>query len=623
MTFKEERPVVFDFWSGWFGCMASTSARSTSRTEQRSPDFGRQLKPWAWIWPGLWVALLTGSGVFCGWALLWLTRIPPLPDCDQITPFHATRDMLYCAKAQARTGEPNNLVQSVLLTVNWPKADANYPEAQEIMKDSSEQILVLANRWAQAGKLEAAVKLAGEIPPSSPLRKPAQAMIYEWQQDWAKGEAIEADIRTALAAQDWAGAQNQLQALKTLKGNYWLTTRFNFWHHQIKVEQDAWQQLLASRNIAAPGRAEGLQQAIILARGIDLRSQVWATAEQEVNQWSQTLLQVGLEQWNAGNREAALALVSVVPPSPELTPAAADLLRLSQAQRLAAQVSSDGEGIVPRYGHLLNLMEAIAAVNQIPADSAFATVGQSSLTVWQAQLEDLQRLKFGTMVAKLGQTITYRWAMHQAQQIEQGRPRRIQGQTLIADWRLSIERIEDRPTLLQARALAQPGTIPDMQAAIAKASEVELGRALRIEAQTLIADWQQEIQTIEDRPILDAAIVLANQGKLPEAITEAQKIQPDRALYDRAQTLIQDWTTTIQIAEDQPILDKAKNLAYVGSLTAAINLASQIAPGRALYGEARSAIALWKAERAYIWSIWEAEGRSTPASPAPDAAESE
>jgi hypothetical protein len=52
-------------------------------------------------------------------------------------------------KAQARTGEPNNLVQSVLLTANWPKTHANYDDSQEILKDASEQILVLANRWTR------------------------------------------------------------------------------------------------------------------------------------------------------------------------------------------------------------------------------------------------------------------------------------------------------------------------------------------------------------------------------------------------------------------------------------------------------------------------------------------
>ena len=71
----------------------------------------------------------------------------------------------------------------------------------------------------------------------------------------------------------------------------------------------------------------------------------------------------------------------------------------------------------------------------------------------------------------------------------------------------------------------------------------------------------------------------------------------------------------------KPLLDEAKDLAYVGSLTAAINLASQIAPGRALYDEAQRAIGLWKAEREYIWSIWEEQGRPTPDGDSPDDAE--
>ncbi|MFH7244829.1 MAG: hypothetical protein ACHWZW_18500 [Spirulina sp.] len=606
--------------------MASTSARSRSAVRDRQnqgEDDRALLKPLGWIWPGLWLVLLTGSGVFCAWALLWLTRIPPLPDCNQITPFHSASDMLYCAEAQARTGEANNLTQAVLLTVNWPPTDAKYEEAQEVLKSASEQILVLANRWAQAGRLEDAVALAGTIPLNTPLRSSAQAVIFEWRQEWEQGQALEADLKTALAAQDWEQSRTKLEAFKALKSSYWNTNRLNYWHHQTQVEQQAWNQLLQARDLAAPGNPAGWQAAIALARGIDLRSQVWATAETEVNQWSQQLLAAGLAEWNQGNQDAALALVGEVPPSPDLDPAAADLLRLALAQRLVAHTGADAPGNEPQYGHVLNLMEAIAAVQQITPDSAFAAASQPNLDTWQAQLEDLQRLKFSTMVAKLGRRVTYQWAEAQALQVEVDRPRRIQGQTLISNWRANIQRIEDRPMLIQARAIAQPGTIPALRSAIDKASQVELGRALRGEAQTLIAAWQDEIQVIEDRPLLDAAVALANQGKLKEAIQEAQKIQGNRALHGRAQTLVQDWTTEIQIAEDRPILDRAKNLAYAGSLTAAINLASQIAPGRALHPEARSAIAQWTAERAYIWSVWEAEGRSTPANPNPDSPDSE
>jgi hypothetical protein len=564
------------------------------------------------VWLTLWVLLLTGSGVFCGWALMWLTRIPPLPDCEQITPFHSASDLLYCAKEQARTGEPNTLVQSVLLTASWPRTHASYDEAQEILKDASEQILVLANRWAQAGKLDDAIALANQIPLNTPLRKPAQAVIFDWQQDWQQGQAIEAKLRPALAASDWELAKAHLQEFKNLKSDYWLTTRYLHWQRQFQIERQGWEQLLAARQLAATNTIDGLTQAVVLARAIDLRSQVWQAAETDVNNWSKTVLDVALQRWQGGDRASALELAEVVPPSPHLAGAAQELLSLSHAQRLAAQAEPVGEGLAPRYGHLFGLMAAVAAANRLPANSPYAAAELSSEAQWREQLSDLSRLKFSDMVARLGQRPTYEWAMHQAQLVAVDRPRRIQGQTLIAQWQANLQRIEDRPILSEARALAKPGTIAALQTAIAKAGEVQMGRALRVEAQTLVAEWQQEIQVIEDRPVLDAAVALANQDKLPEAIAEAQKIQPGRALHDRAQSLIQEWTATIQIAEDKPILDEAKDLAYTGRLTAAINLASQIAPGRALHGEAKAAIALWQAERAYIWSIWEAEGRPSP-----------
>jgi hypothetical protein len=603
--------------------MASTPASSSLRAQQRRrPGAGLQINLWEWAWLTLWVLLLTGSGIFCGWALMWLTRIPPLPDCEQITPFHSASDLLYCAQAQARTGDPNSLVQSVLLMANWPKSHANYDESQEILKDASEQLLVLANRRAQAGKLDDAIALANEIPLNTPLRQPAQSMIFDWQQDWEQGQAIEAKLQPALAASDWDLAKAHLQEFKQLSSDYWLTSRYLHWQQQFLVERQGWDQLLQARELAATNTIDGLRQAVELARAIDLRSQVWQAAENDVNAWSKTVLDVALQRWQVGDRAGAMELASVVPPSLHLAGAAQDLLSLSHAQRLARQAEPTGEALAPRYGHLFGLMEVVGAIDGIPADSPYRATdlvamdqagGESGATDhWREQISDLSRLKFSDLVARIGHRPTYEWAMHQAQMVAVGRPRRIQGQTLVAQWQANIQRLEDRPILAHARRLARPGTIAALELAIAKASEVELGRALRIEAQTLVAEWQQEIQVIEDRPILDAAVALADQGKLQEAIAEAQKIEPNRALHTRAQTLIGEWTTTIQIAEDKPILDRAKNLAYAGSLSAAINLASQIAPGRALHGEARSAIALWKAERAYIWSIWEAEGRPVP-----------
>lgn len=588
--------------------MASTSSIPT-RSSSPKPLQRPYLHPVQWIWPGLWVLLLLGSGVFCGWALTWLTRIPPLPDCDEITPFNSARDLLYCAETQARSGSANDLAQAVHLTADWPKAHANYDDAQIILKTASEQILVISNRWAQNGRLDDAVKLAGQIPINTPLRKPAQAVIYEWQQDWKAGNELDQKLQAALQAQDWAAAQNALQTMKTLKSDYWLTTRYQQGMRQLKQEQQATEQLQTARDLAATEAPEALQQAITLARQINLNTYLWHTAETEVDQWSQMLLSYALELWQGGSREAALTIARSVPPSLHLLPAAEFLIQISHAQQLAEAAAPQGLSQAPSYQQLFQLREAIWAAATMPPESGLQGTAQGFVETWTPQLVDLTHLQMATVLAGFGQEPTYRWAMAEAQQVEQGRPRRIQGQTLIAQWMDNIERVEDRPILQESKRLAHPGTIPALQEAIAKAQTIELGRALRIDAQTLIADWQQEIQVIEDRPILDEALNLANAGDLKQAIEVARKVEPDRALYDRASSLIEEWSDAIEIAEDQPILDEAKDLAYIGSLTRAIDTASRIAPGRALYDQAQHAIGLWKAERKYIWSIWAEQGK--------------
>ena len=62
------------------------------------------------------------------------------------------------------------------------------------------------------------------------------------------------------------------------------------------------------------------------------------------------------------------------------------------------------------------------------------------------------------------------------------------------------------------------------------------------------------------------------------------------ALYDDAQSAVKGWIAEIQIMEDRPLLIRAENLAAQGSLSAAIDIAAQIGPDRALYAEARTSI---------------------------------
>ncbi|HEY9738078.1 MAG TPA: hypothetical protein V6D06_17420 [Trichocoleus sp.] len=539
--------------------------------------------------------------------MVWLTQIPPTPNCEEISRLSSSRDRIYCAKTQSRSGNPQDLIAAITLTANWPKTHSSYEESQQVLKDASQKLMFLANQKVQVGDLEGGSALAGAIPHGTLLRQPAQAAIYEWRQEWSKGEALESTLGTAIQTRNWTTASETLQALKTLKTDFWLRDRYGYWQQQLYREQSSWESLVAARERAGKGQPDDLQAAIGLARQVKLGSQIWAETEQDINRWSETLLAYALLQWRSGNLEKAVAVAQSVPPSPKWSPEAQTLMQFAHAQQLAGRSAPQGPVRAPTYAQLFYLLEGIRAAEKIPADSPLHAQAQGLLKDWQAQLQDASQLQLAQTLAQLGQGPGYQLALAQARTIAPDRPRRIQAQTLMAHWQKELERIADRPILRRSDQLAKAGTIPALQQAIAEARQIPQGRALRLDAQTRIAEWQREIQVIEDRPIIDEAIALAAKDKLEDAITSAQRVKPDRALYARAQTLIEDWTRTLQIREDQPILNKAKDLAYQGSLSAAISVASQIGPGRALYPEAKRAIKLWEDERDYIWSIWEAE----------------
>lgn len=585
------------------GVLHGTMAQSPTNPEPLSITEQPRLRvkvPLGWLWPLFWGALMVGSGILGVWAILWLTRIPPLPNCEDVSPASSPSNRLICAQAKLQASGVRDLAEAVALTARWSESHSLHREASPVLFEASQRLLEKATREMHQGNLSTAVTWAGYILPDTPLRPEAQAAIWAWQQEWKKGEAIATAVRSAIENQDWAAVAETLPKLKLLTSDYWLRQQHSELLQAMQQEKAAWAQIAQARTLAASEEPEALGEALTLAQQVDLTSRAWTTAQADIDQWSQTLLRYGVNRWRQGDEAGAIAVVQQVPPDPSLVPEAQELLRFSHAHRLADEVRQQQR---PSFMQLLSLMEAIRAVERIEPSSPFYSAAQPLLKEWQLQLADLRTLQLANVVAGLQQPWSYQYASQLAWIIDANRPGRLQAQTLIAHWEDEVERVEDRPYLRQASALAQKGTISALEMAIAEARKVLLGRALRIDAQTLIADWSNRIEIIQDQPILNQANTLAQAGTLQEAITVAQGITADRALYDQAQAMIIDWTQTIEIQEDTPIFREAKDLAFAGSLTRAIDLASQIAPGRALYDEVQAAIALWEAERAYIWSI--------------------
>jgi ribosome-binding factor A len=555
----------------------------------------------SWRWTLICLAAL---GVISGMgtaALLWLVKLPPPPECKTTVRPTLDMELLYCTQQTIQAGGLPELIAGLNLLKQWPVDDPLYAETEKLAEEWSKQVLAIARRKVNDSDLEGGLAAVSHIPATAPVYEEAQAFVAHWKQQWQEGAAIEAEAQAALKQQNWPLVSELIAALAKLSNPYWHTNRANALAQQLGVEKQGRQILARARTAAADGRPARLGEALGIAQKIAPDTHTWQAARQDVRAWSQTLLAIGLQRWEAGDHAESVAALKAAPRSTTL-PELQDLLRFSHAYQLLFQSLPGQQSAhwIPSWTQVWGLLEAHAAMQQVATESPFYAQAQAAQQQIQAQLEDITQIYSAAVVAKLGQPSTLELAIAQAQQVGSDRPQRLQAQTLIAYWQDEIERTADRPYLDAAIALAEPGDIADLQAAIAAASQIAQGRALRAQAQGQIAAWQRQIETIEDQPTLDRAWSLANQGQLTQAIATAEAIQPARALFTSAQSAIDTWQTqqiqAAQLAADQPLLNQAQSLADRGDLDGAIRTAAQIGFGRVLSGEAQGLIANWEAQ---------------------------
>jgi soluble cytochrome b562 len=299
-------------------------------------------------------------------------------------------------------------------------------------------------------------------------------------------------------------------------------------------------------------------------------------------------VQIAATNFKNQDFDGAINVLKRIPVNTPLYSEAQEWIQLVRASKTAKE------------DNIFALVDALAAVRQIAPKSPVYSLASKQAALWQSQLQDHAQLQYAVAIASLEQRQTLAYAIDQATKVALGRPQRIRAQTLIAQWRKEIQQIEDRNKLNEAQKLAKRGKIEELKTAVEIASKIQLGQPLRLEAQSAIAKWNRQIQTIEDQPTLDLADTFAQRQDLIAAISTAKQIRPGRALYAEAQRAISDWLSQVQTAQDRPILEAAAALAAQGRFDAAIATASQIPPERALYGQAQAAIARWTSQKAAI-----------------------
>ncbi len=561
--------------------------------------FNQSWKYWKWhlVWLGT-MGLFAGTGLG---AYFWLAGLPPLPDCQSITPLSADANRLYCAQETARSGKLDDLVTGINLVKDWSPNHPLYHNSQRALAKWSRLVTLAARDKMAQNDFKGAAAAISKIPASSPAHADAQKTLSEWQIQWQKGEDLSAKAVEAMNQQNWKAAFDQVTELGYLDHDYWRMTQADRLSKQISVQKSSQESLMQAKKLAKQLVPNEMGAAIELLQNVAPETAAWAEAQSLLTSWSQDLLKIALQHWQEGDEAGAMQMAAQVPLNLDLAADAADLVKLSHAHKLVEESSQESLAVGKLgWRQLWSLIESTTAAQQIVPDSPIYAAAQLKLQDWQAQLQDLEQLQMAQMAADLGQKSALELAIQQANQVSADRPRHEQAQRLAATWQQQIQQLEDLPYLRLAQQWATPQTVAALQLAIQQAQVIPNGRAIWTQAQAQVVSWQQQIQRIEDQPILDQAQQLAKANKLDEAIDKAAEIRPERALSAQAEAAISTWKEKIRaasLAEDQAILDQARDAAGSGDLTGGIAAAAQLSPGRPLYLEAQSLIGDWLRER--------------------------
>ncbi|NJL47766.1 MAG: hypothetical protein HC929_10140 [Leptolyngbyaceae cyanobacterium SM2_5_2] len=274
--------------------------------------------------------------------------------------------------------------------------------------------------------------------------------------------------------------------------------------------------------IASPGGVDRLGEAIRTASQIDGSTFTHEAAQVYLDRWSDLLLQQGLDYWYASELAQAQAMGHYVALNPNRAKTAQELIWLSQARQMAQQSLGTWR---TSPDQLVALYKAMLLANRIPADSVYSPQAKSSVATWRTHLEALGQLQTAQLAGRINHLDTLKLAIHQAETVPLGHPRRVQAQTMVAHWQLDVERLEDRPYLAKAHELASDQTLQGLQAAIQSARAIAVNRALRSEAQSWIYIWTNQIQTIEDQPILQAAATWPRGGNCSRPLLKPSRLR--------------------------------------------------------------------------------------------------
>lgn len=533
-------------------------------------------------WQLLSVILAVSFGTVGFIATTALLRLPSNPSCNRVSLFFSSAtNRIYCAQLQAEKNTVDSLLKAITLL---EVLSPNHPLRNELnrhIEEWSNDILVLAENELNKGKLDEAIAIARKIPSQVENYNSIEEKIAQWTKTWDKAEAIQEEVETELKNSQWNKAFLVAVKFLNINNDYWQNTKYQETVKTINLAREESKQLDGAYITLRAGGIDNLLKTIETASLIAPSSYSYTEATKLIKGAEEKITAIVEEFVDNRDWNDLSDLAAKIPDKSSLK---------NQARNWTIMASAGNNA---NLGTVSGMELAIAEAEQIPSDSTLYNKSRELTQGWIAQKEDLTYLANARDLARSGQVGDLNAAIAKAQLVSNENPLYREARQEIRQWQKDIQIQEDKPLLAKAEELAQGNNIQSWQNAINQASQIKSDRALYTEASNLSREWRRNIERVEDQPVLEQAIALGNNNNYQEAVNTASRIGRGRALYSDAQNQIRQWRREINAQED---LQRAYQTAQNNdpqSLSSAISIVRRIPSSSTVESQSRQALNRW------------------------------
>lgn len=344
--------------------------------------------PWQ-FWAILMLTVPVGVGwyAFSQLSLLDFSGCQAVDESDNAS--ESTR--LYCAQIAADRETSADLAKAIRLANSLSKDHPLRREGDRLIKRWSDQLLALGETTFQDGKLDEAIAMIQQIPPSTPAFQASEDKIRSWREIWATAEEIYTEVEQSLTEEAGNAVFQEARRLLAIDNQYWQTTRYQELLELIQASKEADKQQVA-------------------------RDRQKSTAAKLVTNDNLSTDNV-MERWRKEQEKEAIA-------------------QLTKANQLA---KSNQPGA---------LKSAVAAAEEILYGTPQYEEAQPLIDRWNQQIElqeDRPYLNRALELASKGDINSLQAAIDEAQKIYYGRALYPEAQTKIDQWYTQVRQLQATP----------------------------------------------------------------------------------------------------------------------------------------------------------------------------------